>query len=60
MQKALKTVQQAADELALAPVTIRTWLAQRKLKYVKLGRSVRIPASEIERLINENTVPSRR
>jgi excisionase family DNA binding protein len=53
----LRTVRQVAEELGLATVTIRTWMAQRKLKYVKLGRSVRIPDSEVRRIIDTGTVP---
>jgi predicted DNA-binding transcriptional regulator AlpA len=32
-------------------------MAQRKIAYVKLGRAVRIPQAEIDRLIRQNTVP---
>ena len=35
------------------------WLSQRKLAYVKLGRAIRIPLEEVERLIRENLVPAR-
>lgn len=55
----LKTVVQVARELGLAAVTVRSWLAQRRISYVKLGRSVRIPDSEVQRLIEEGTVPER-
>lgn len=55
----LKSVVQVARELGLATVTVRSWLAQRRISYVKLGRSVRIPDSEVERLIEEGTVPER-
>ena len=54
----LKTVRQVAEELGLATVTIRTWMAQRRLRYVRLGRSVRIPDSEVRRIIDSGTVPS--
>jgi excisionase family DNA binding protein len=54
----LRTVRQTAEELGLAMVTIRTWMAQRKLQYIRLGRSVRIPDAEIRRLIERGTVPS--
>jgi excisionase family DNA binding protein len=53
----LRTVRQVAEELGLATVTIRTWMAQRKLKYIKLGRSVRIPDSEVRRIVDAGTVP---
>lgn len=56
---ALKTVQQTAEKLSVAVVTVRTWMAQGKIEYVKLGRAVRVPESEIRRLIAAGTVPSR-
>jgi excisionase family DNA binding protein len=55
----LLTVYEAADSLGLAPVTLRTWIAQRRIGVVRLGRAVRIPLSEIERLIERSTVPAR-
>lgn len=56
----LKTIREVAEELGLAMVTVRTWLAQRRLEYVKLGRCVRIPQSEVERIVAQGTVPARR
>jgi excisionase family DNA binding protein len=57
-QQTLNTVQKAADQLAMAPVTIRTWMASRRIGYVKLGRSVRIPQSEIIRIIKQGMTPA--
>jgi excisionase family DNA binding protein len=53
------TVEQVAHELGLKESTIRAWLLKRKLAFVKLGRSVRIPRAEVDRLIRENTIPAR-
>jgi excisionase family DNA binding protein len=50
------TVKQSALELNVSISTIRAWIASRKLGHVKLGRSVRIPLEEIERLIQRGTV----
>ena len=52
------TVGEAAETLNLSKATIRLWLAQRRLGYIKLGRAVRIPMSEIERLLTEGEVPA--
>ena len=52
-----RTVREAAEELGLSPATIRAWIRQRRIGYVRLGRAVRIPASEIRRLIEQGTVP---
>ena len=54
------TVNQAAERLGLRDSTIRAWIAQRRIGIVRLGRAVRIPADEVERLINEGTIPARK
>lgn len=53
-----RTVTEAARELALSVHTIRTWIAMRRIAHIRLGRAIRIPAAEIRRLIEENTVPA--
>lgn len=46
----LLTFEQAADRLGLRPVTVRMWASKGKIARVKMGRSVRIPESEVLRL----------
>ena len=58
--RTLRTVREAADELSLSEHTIRSWLAQRKLSYTRLGRAIRIPQEEIQRLREGGWVPARR
>jgi len=54
------TVSEAAKRLGLKEGTLRLWLSRRKLlAFVRLGRAIRIPEKEIERLIAENTIPVR-
>ena len=53
------TVKQAAERLGLRDSTLRAWIAQRRIGFVRLGRAVRIPSEEVERLIAENTIPAR-
>jgi excisionase family DNA binding protein len=53
------TVSEVGQRLGLKPATVRLWIAKRKLGYVKLGRSVRIPELEVDRIIRANTVPAR-
>jgi excisionase family DNA binding protein len=53
-----RTVREAAEELGLSPATIRAWLRQRRIGYVRLGRAVRIPASELRRVVERGTVPA--
>jgi excisionase family DNA binding protein len=52
----LLTVAEAAGMLRLQEKTIRKWLLDRRVSYAKLGGAVRIPMSEIDRLIDEGTV----
>ncbi len=53
------TVAQAAEELNLSAACIRAWILHRKLGVLRLGRAVRIPRSEIRRLLEEGAVPAR-
>ena len=53
----LRTVEQAAGDLNVSTHTIRAWVARRKIGSVRLGRAVRIPSSEIARLIEQGTTP---
>jgi excisionase family DNA binding protein len=60
MHKRLLTVKEAAEDLGLSVHTIRSWVAQRTLASVRLGRAVRVPETEIQRLIDEGTTPQKR
>jgi excisionase family DNA binding protein len=53
-----RTIAEAAAELGLSVHTIRTWVASRRLAHIRLGRAIRIPAAEIKRVIDKNTVPA--
>ena len=55
----LLRIPEVAEQLSLRPVTIRAWLARRKLSFVRVGRSIRIPRSEVDRVLTEGTVPRR-
>jgi excisionase family DNA binding protein len=53
----LLTVDEAAARLAVKPATIRSWILRGiHLEVVKVGRSVRIRESSIERFIERNTI----
>jgi excisionase family DNA binding protein len=52
------SVAQAARALNLSVACIRAWVLQRRIAYLKLGRSIRIPASEIRRLLEDPITPS--
>jgi len=53
------SVKKAAEELDLKEVTIREWIRERRIAVVRLGRTVKVPVEEIERLIQLGTVPAR-
>ena len=50
-------VARAAEELGVSIHTVRTWIAQRRIGHVRLGRAIRVPRSEIERLLEVGFVP---
>jgi putative resolvase len=41
----------AAHELGLHPMTVRRWIKAGRIKVVQVGREMRIPRSEIERVV---------
>ena len=57
--RGLLSVAEAAQALGLKPATLRVWIARRRVAHIKLGRSVKVPPAEIERLIRDNFVPAR-
>lgn len=54
----LLTVRETAALLKLAPKTIYALLWGRKLAYVKIGRRVRIPQTQLEHFLQERVVAS--
>lgn len=46
-------VSEAAKALNISPWTVRRWIETGKLRRLKLGRCVRVPQSEIARLLTE-------
>jgi excisionase family DNA binding protein len=55
----LLSVPQFANALGVTPACIRRWILERKITTVKLGRLIRVPDSEIERLVNSGLRPAR-
>lgn len=43
----------AAHELGLHPMTVRRWIKAGRIQVVPVGREVRIPRSEVERLVGK-------
>ncbi len=60
MRNDLLEIHEVACELGLTETTIRNWLRQHKIDFVRIApHTVRIPASEVERLIARARVPAR-
>jgi excisionase family DNA binding protein len=58
MEKLL-TVDQATQILGIKAVTLRSWIAKRMVGSTRLGkRAVRIPESEIQKLIERGLRPA--
>lgn len=58
-QRALLSVPEFAALLGVTPACIRRWVLERKIATVKLGRLIRVPASEADRLISSGLRPAR-
>jgi excisionase family DNA binding protein len=56
----LLTVEEAAERLGTGVRFIRRLISERRIRYVKLGKPVRIPESAITAYIEERTVPTLR
>lgn len=57
---AMLTVEKAAERLGLAPSTVRTWIARKRIDYVKVGGAVRIPEDVVDVLLARGTVQATR
>jgi len=54
---ALLSVQEFAGALNITVSCARRWVLERKVSTVKLGRLIRVPASEVERLVTTGLRP---
>jgi excisionase family DNA binding protein len=55
----LLSVQEFADALNITVACARRWILERRVATVKLGRLIRIPASEVQRLVESGLRPAR-
>lgn len=58
METELMTVPEVADTLRLAESTIRAWILQRRIPFIKLSRLVRIRRSDVQALVEAKAIPS--
>ncbi len=56
----LLSAQKCAEMLGVTVACVRRWILIRKISHVKVGRLVRIPESELDRLIAFGFVPAKR
>ncbi len=56
----LLSIPEFAAALRVTPACVRRWKILNKVAYTKVGRLVRIPSTEVNRLVTENFVPARR
>jgi excisionase family DNA binding protein len=59
IESQLLTSKQFAHAIGVSEACVRRWTMERKIKVVRLGRLVRIPRSEIQRLSDEGAIPAR-
>jgi excisionase family DNA binding protein len=55
----LLSVQEFAVALNITVACARRWILERKITTVKLGRLIRVPALEVERLVDSGLRPAR-
>jgi excisionase family DNA binding protein len=58
-EEVLLSVPQVAGRLGVTAACIRRWILERKIATVKLGRLIRVPESEVDRLISAGLRPAR-
>ncbi len=56
MQKRLLTVKEASDYLGIKVNTLYSWVSQKKIDYVKMGRLTKFDLKVLEKLIENNSV----
>jgi excisionase family DNA binding protein len=52
------TVRQTAERLGISVFTVRAWIGQRRMEFLRLGRSIRISQQEVQRILDENLIPA--
>ena len=57
-QSKLLPLPQAAEELGVTVACLRSWIYRRAVPYVKVGRSVRISAETVQKIIDRGTIPA--
>ena len=56
----LLTYEQAAELLNLSPSTLRIYVMQKRIPYIKISKSVRFDRSSLNSFIDSKRVPARK
>jgi excisionase family DNA binding protein len=59
MNEQLMTVAEFAKALGVTNACIRRWIWERRVASVKLGRCVRLPATEVARIVEAGLRPAK-
>ena len=55
--KRLNKIPEGAEKLGISPKTLWAWIGARRIGVHRVGRAVRIPESEIQRILSEGYCP---
>jgi excisionase family DNA binding protein len=58
MQKRLITIKEASEYLGISINTLYSWVSQKKIDYVKIGRLTKFDLRVLDKYIDNNTVNS--
>jgi excisionase family DNA binding protein len=58
IQGRLMTIQRFADEIGISVWTARQYAYDGKIASVKIGKRLQVPATEVDRLIEQNMRPA--
>ena len=58
-ESGLITIQEAAKFLAVSKSTLYGWVWQRRIPFVKVGRSLRFELAELQKFVQSNRFPAR-
>ena len=56
MQKRLLTIKEASEYLGISANTLYSWVSQKKIDYVKIGRLTKFDLRVIDKFIENNSV----
>jgi excisionase family DNA binding protein len=58
-ESGLITIQEAAKFLSVSKSTLYGWVWQRRIPFVKVGRSLRFELAELQKFVQSNRFPAR-